>query len=692
MTSDIESESAQAVSKGKGRAHDVTTERTPLLAAAGSSRSLPQHLTPRGQRRLGVLRFLCVFLTTLLICIILALAVLLLLAWSYFRSSEMSPEVILHKALVLEGPDRVDVLNISFSDGIWVEVEGRIGLDAGSVVGVNPDPQDGVLDLMLKGLGKWGVRNLEAVTVQTSTITISSRTDPPVFLANLTVPPLEIPLTVDPPKEHRAWLQRISTPVLVQPTSKTSHLLHFAQESWKNGQVMVTTEVSTVDVRGGGVDGAGWKRRLHRELTDVVTTFSVKVPELPGFPHPGRNAPIPPLADLVTLLSFQLSNNVETNNLSIKAVASVVDPAPATFNLTTPSLPFIISLLPLTPPNPDPNPNPIPIASVQTRPFSLTHPNISLDITGHVLPLPSNGDAFPTFSKFLTRYLSGLSNPISISTPLIHDMTVELAFPAPNPKPRILQNVTIRDMKIKPNSIGSTFLASGTVLAHVVLPKGMDIDLDVKKVLPDVLVFDGEVPDDVDVGIGFGEDIPSANTATRAPEFPPLPDPLPEGAFGHIRPDDWVDSRCVKVDSESSEGSEFAVSAKIVDVPLEVLPGRQKEFSDFVSKIIFGPGATAGILGTTAVGVHVPGIPGVPDEPPEGQEYSDGEMSHAELGLIELSGLPFRGSVKLGKGNLLQRLRRGSEEKWKDLEKDIENQKREMLDRWKKALKKLPHW
>lgn len=177
-------------------------------------------------------------------------------------------------------------------------------------------------------------------------------------------------------------------------------------------------------------------------------------------------------------------------------------------------------------------------------------------------------------------------------------------------------------MKFKP---GNTFLASGTVLAHVVLPRGMNLDLSVKHVLPDVLVFDGEVPDNVHID--------------TAPESPPLPDPLPEGAFGHIRPEDWLDSRCVAIEPIEGEGSTFAVSAKLVDVPLEVLPGRQKEFSNFVSKLIFGNSAIAGILGSAAIKVTVPGIPF------EGPEPTDG---------LELDGLPFRGSVKLGKGSFLR--------------------------------------
>ncbi|KAG5649542.1 hypothetical protein H0H81_003155 [Sphagnurus paluster] len=173
-------------------------------------------------------------------------------------------------------------------------------------------------------------------------------------------------------------------------------------------------------------------------------------------------------------------------------------------------------------------------------------------------------------------------------------------------------------MKIKP---GSTFLASGTVSAHIVLPKGMDIDLIVARVLPNVLVFDGEVPDSVQ----------------SPPTQPRLPDPLPEKAFGHIRPENWLKSLSARVVSGEGEGVAYAVTAKIVDVPLEVLPGRQKEFSNFVSKVVFSSdGAIAGIQGSAAVAAKVEGLP---------FSGPNGEM--------ELLGLPFKGSVRVGKKSML---------------------------------------
>ncbi|KAF8183026.1 hypothetical protein K438DRAFT_1975281 [Mycena galopus ATCC 62051] len=93
-------------------------------------------------------------------------------------------------------------------------------------------------------------------------------------------------------------------------------------------------------------------------------------------------------------------------------------PAPSSFNLTAPSIPFTIAL----PTSYEAGADPIPVASVSTAPLTLTHPNISLQISGSVLPLPASAAALPlpasaaasqTLSAFLTRYLLGLPNPSS---------------------------------------------------------------------------------------------------------------------------------------------------------------------------------------------------------------------------------------------------------------------------------------
>jgi hypothetical protein len=168
------------------------------------------------------------------------------------------------------------------------------------------------------------------------------------------------------------------------------------------------------------------------------------------------------------------------------------------------------------------------------------------------------------------------------------------------------------------------------------LPKGMFVDLIVNRVLPDVIIFDGQVPEDAPPPYWDGDS---------------LPDPLPERAFGRIRPLDWLDALSVLTgppDDGQDHGLVYAVSAKVVDVPLQVLPGREKELSSFVGKVrtlsirkivifthaqvIFGSsGATAGIWGHTAVSVDV-------------QALSKKD--------VQLQKLPFQGAVHVGKGSI----------------------------------------
>ena len=107
--------------------------------------------------------------------------------------------------------------------------------------------------------------------------------------------------------------------------------------------------------------------------------------------------------------------------------------------------------------------------------------------------------------------------------------------------------------------------------------------LQVDAVYPQLLVYDGPVPDDEPVGTeylleGDGDD-------DDLPDRMPLPDPLPANAFAHIRPGEWLDSIGVPLGHQDGDGSVFAVSAKIVDIPLEVLPGRERGFSNFVGKV-----------------------------------------------------------------------------------------------------------
>ena len=288
------------------------------------------------------------------------------------------------------------------------------------------------------------------------------------------------------------------------------------------------------------------------------------MPHLPGLPPPGAGKPLPPPSRLVTLQSFTIESN--SSQLAIHANATAVNPIPENIHYTADAIPFTVSL-----PVANNSKHLVPIAVVHTAPFSLTHPNVSLSLSGHVVPLNENASA--TVSAFLANYVSARDSEVAISSPLFPDASVSTVFPALRPKPQILRDVTIRNMKIK-TSPGGGMLASGIVFAKVVLPPGFHVALNVSRVFPDVLVFDGEVPVEGGSRSPYG---------TPAP--PPLPDPLPERAFGHIRPDDWLPSSSNPVESDEGDGSAVEVYAKIVDVPLEVLPGRDREFRNFVGKV-----------------------------------------------------------------------------------------------------------
>ncbi|TFK77330.1 hypothetical protein BDN72DRAFT_953780 [Pluteus cervinus] len=604
-TVSVDQHHPHSIDKGKRRADP--TERTPLLAvptASGSSNTPDESTTSsRSTARHLRVKLLSVFLISLSTCV-LAIILVALLAWSYAsRAADLTAGDVLEHGLTFRGPDRLDVIKAT-EDGIWVNAELRIGIDAGSLIGVNTNSSgDSYLEALWKSLGRWGVRRLDRVSLYMSTLHVCSHSSG-AELAQLVLPPLDLPLNADPP--HTVdWLTPVSTTAFVKLTSDAETLIGFLKDSWKRGSVTTDVRAQHIIVRGGSISEHSWRDRFSRKMEHVQLALQLDIPPLAGLPKPGQNGELPSVNDILTLTSFSV--NSSDSELILTANATMSNPLPGYIASTVPSLPFIVSL-------PGSNPGSLlNVASVKTAPIISTHPNITLDVAGTILPLPSSASAL--LSTFLDNYLSGQDNSITISSSILPGFSVETLFPAPHPRPQVLRDVTIRDMKVWPS--GGGFITSGTVFARLYLPKGMHLTLDVFQVLPDVLVFDGEVPDDV----------PGLHAQTDPP--------LPEGAFGHIRPEDWLPALSVEDDIPDSEGSVYIITAKVTDVPLEVLPGRQKEFRSFVGKVLFGTGgALAGLLGNASVGVYVPGLP-----------ISGPERT----GEFTLDGLPFRGSVRVGK-------------------------------------------
>jgi hypothetical protein len=106
--------------------------------------------------------------------------------------------------------------------------------------------------------------------------------------------------------------------------------------------------------------------------------------------------------------------------------------------------------------------------------------------------LPISHSAAPALSSLISDYLSGVDHPIAVTTPFefFADYIAHTTFPAAHPRPEVLHNVTIENMKV--HFSGTTILASGIVHARLALPEGMDITIAPSRVLPDTLIFDGQ--------------------------------------------------------------------------------------------------------------------------------------------------------------------------------------------------------
>ena len=309
-----------------------------------------------------------------------------------------------------------------------------------------------------------------------------------------------------------------------------------------SGVIQVSATIPSIHVTGGGVHEDTWRGSFSTERSNVSISirttsellfysifrpaiYFFQVPQLPGLPKPGNNTSFPPFSQLLDLKTFHIFSDLD--KLRVNASATFPTPLPDSVQLTIPSLPFVVSV-PHHPNDTLAN-DTVPVVHVETDPLILTHPNTTVHVRGRVAALQR--EAFPLLSSFVASYLNGELPRIFLSTPLLHEIVVETVFPSPDPRPQVLRNVTVEDMKIRP-------LASGTVFARIVLPRGMDMLLQVDAVYPQLLIYDGPVPGDESIGVGvLGED-----EDDESPEPMPLPDPLPTNAFAHIRPGEWLES------------------------------------------------------------------------------------------------------------------------------------------------------
>lgn len=305
-------------------------------------------------------------------------------------------------------------------------------------------------------------------------------------------------------------------------------------------------------------------------------------------------------------------------NRTVFAQATIPNPFPY-FHLP----PFSISVMPdipgsvyLPPLKGDPKSQdllPVVTASPESINISSYSHNLTIPMRGTLLSIPSSLTAEKQLSSFFSTYLSGEDSPVVIS---ILGKYLEYNFPAPKPKPKVLQHVELSDMKISYKE--KTAVVSGKLQVIVALPKGVDLTLDVKRATVDLLAYDGPVEDATPspesilpkfpwpFPFPYPTELPGLprvhlpfhrhpTTDEGIPSPPPhaLPDPLPPNAFARIRPEEWLNATSIptgppETDPEQLEetmGSHYEVTAFFHHVPLELLPGREAVFRSFVAKV-----------------------------------------------------------------------------------------------------------
>ena len=270
-------EDRQRFTKGKGKAEPrEATETTPLLESepgsspvSGDEDELDLGNSSGARRRLWK-RLIFVFFFALSLCFFGFLA-LALLTYSYAtRLLYLSPDDVLANGLVFQGPDKVDVINAT-AGGLWIRLEAKVGVDAGSIIGVNTVADEGTLSDMWKSVGRLGIRILGTVSANVATVYVYSDR---ALLATVSPQPVQLSITSNPPHDS-SWLTPVSVPVFVRPTDNSSDLAQFVEDSWRHGAASLRASVPEVAVWGGSSNGKGWRSMLTTNFYNVETRLSL---------------------------------------------------------------------------------------------------------------------------------------------------------------------------------------------------------------------------------------------------------------------------------------------------------------------------------------------------------------------------------------------------------------------------------
>ncbi|CED82775.1 hypothetical protein [Phaffia rhodozyma] len=580
-----------------------------------------------------------------------------LLLASSFRPA-LSDKETLQNSVVVSGPRDIKLLNVSQDGTMWFEMEIGLGVDTDRALGFNHHDERGIWwERTRRTWARRAVDSINKVSVAlTSPIRIQTADHHPLVTVTPDPTPLLVPLTSSLQKsaesssnlsgqqpKYPKWLTTFTVRSAVSMDASPEVLLSFLKQTWNDKKVDIVARLPDDAVTIAGV--GDWLGRftitpdLVKEGMDVMNV-SMPLPPIRNLP-----SPLPEnLTDLIHMEDYVVyPSNESTSRLLLDAGSTI----PNVFTDITAYFPFRFAFSAgVVLPN-----NELPdnvIAHVRSLPVEInpSFRRIAMNASGEIVADPKPADGSPSaLSRFIQAYL--INEPYSLLLrPLrspgvpkpIWDVVAALPpLVMPIPKMdeplKLMRSVRIEGMKINPT--GKIVLATGTVKTEIFVPGVLgDVDdgLDVQGVLPEVLIFNGPVPDDDDdddddnaqAFSTWGADkyIRSDQARTLAGDRP-LPDPLPKGVFGRLLPDDHLPSTSEK---HPTEPRVLIVTSPFKDAPVEILDSAQ--LRSFVAKLIFKGGALAGVKGTCDCRTLIKGL------------GSD---------VVEINGIPFQGEVYMGR-------------------------------------------
>lgn len=490
---------------------------------------------------------------------------------------------------------------------------------------------------------------------------------PPSDLITLNIEPVRIPLPeLGSPETNVEPSPTIPITIAILLKPWGPNLMSFVQHTLRNHTAYL--DVRSANIRLRGMNAKEWIRGTLSAGSrwTLPGWIDVRVGETwrrlsQEIPKAGENGTNSDEFLNLTRYDFQEIRQGKQKALGLDAYAEAKNPLPdALRGHVGWSLPFG-AYLPLSNSSTD---EMVLLAAVATEPFDIGgESRIPLRLHGRVVPPPQSKsmllerDQHPyntavakpnpgadALSDFLSRFLRGDPNTLIVrgGSPfsslrevndlpgggdilpgwldsLLRSVSIPIAFPG-SKVTDLIQNVSISDLKITPHPFkDDKLVCSGVIMGVMNMPGQLaTVDVQITDLWPDVLIFNGKPP--------------SMNTTSAAQrhrakqdEPDPLPDPLPEHAFGRVVPRSWTPAETY-IDPDDPEGRRKLLRSELKNVPFTILPGRGAEFRSFTWKIVTGEGAKAGIDGKAKARIWNSG-----------------------LGKLTLSNMPVKGVFTVGK-------------------------------------------